>query len=483
MADPLSDYLRRKGERTRRFYDAEAARYPTTWTRKNPYYYQQLKQMVAALVPPGRRVLEIGCGIGHMLDAARPAHGVGIDLSPEMVEQARSLYPSHAFHCMDIEDVAELDETFDYVLAVNTLTEVADVQRCLVALRSVVTAQTRLVILTHNFRWEPVLRAGARLGMRPRSPEANWFSPQDYDNLLAVSGFEALKDGFRMLLPRRVPGLTSLANRIGTELPGIRTMGVAYYMVCRPLVPRDKAADELTVSVIVPCKDEVDNVLEVARRVPQMGAGTEIVFVDDHSTDGTAEAVRAAMKRHPEQNIKLVEGPGRGKGAAVRAGYDAAENDIYMILDADMTVMPEALPAFFDVIASGRAEFINGSRQVYPMEDEAMRLPNIVGNWLFAMAFSYLLEQPVKDTLCGTKVFFASDYDKILETRQELGDVDRWGDFDLLFGAARHHLKILDLPTHYVARTAGETKMTNRLGNARVMLRMCRLGYGLLKRR
>jgi glycosyltransferase involved in cell wall biosynthesis len=212
-----------------------------------------------------------------------------------------------------------------------------------------------------------------------------------------------------------------------------------------------------------------------------MGGGTELIFVDDKSTDKTAEKIKKQIEKKPEKNIKIVEGPGIGKGAACRAGFAAASNDIFMILDADMTVMPEALPEFFELIVQGKGEFINGSRLLYPMEDEAMRIANIIGNKLFAMLFTFILEQPIKDTLCGTKVILNRDYQKILEARDYFSSTDKWGDYDWIFGAARHNLKILELPVHYVSRKAGQTKMTGRLRNAWIMLKMCRVAFLKLK--
>ena len=227
--------------------------------------------------------------------------------------------------------------------------------------------------------------------------------------------------------------------------------------------------------------DHSDNIAGLVERIPEMGAGTEIIFVDDKSTDATAERVRQAIAEQPNHNIRLIEGPGQGKGAACRAGFAAATGNVFMILDADMTVMPEELPAFFDALTSGQGEFINGSRLVYPLADQAMRPLNILGNKFFASVFSLLLEQRIRDTLCGTKVVWRHDYEKILATRSYFNSCDVWGDYDWIFGAAKNNLKIVELPVHYRERTAGATKMTRRLRNAWIMLRMC--GIALRKLR
>ena len=274
--------------------------------------------------------------------------------------------------------------------------------------------------------------------------------------------------------------MSTWINRYGPLIPGVKYVCMLYYSVMRTTAARGKAED-FSVSVCVPCKNEEDNIAGLVERIPAMGRGTEIIFVDDQSTDATAARVQEAIAAHPEKNITLVKGPGEGKGAACRAGFAHAQNDVLMILDADMTVMPEDLPPFFEALVTGKGEFINGSRLVYPMERDAMRFANIVGNKLFAMLFSFLLSQRLKDTLCGTKALWRADYGKILASREHFGGVDRWGDYDWIFGAARNNLRIVELPVHYRNRIAGQTKMTRRLRHAWGMLKMCGVAFRKVK--
>jgi glycosyltransferase involved in cell wall biosynthesis len=251
-------------------------------------------------------------------------------------------------------------------------------------------------------------------------------------------------------------------------------------MVARPLVPLG-SPHRYTCSVVVPCRNEQDNIAGLVERIPEMGAGTEIVFVDDQSTDDTAARIAEAIRREPDRNIRMVKGPGQGKGAACRAGFDAATGDVFMILDADMTVMPEELPAFFNAVTTDKGEFINGSRMVYPRQDQAMRPLNVLGNKLFAGLFSLLLDQRIRDTLCGTKVIWQRDYAKIMAAREYFNSCDAWGDYDWIFGAAKNDLKIIELPVHYRERVAGATKMTHRFGNAWIMFKMCLLALRKLR--
>jgi hypothetical protein len=219
------------------------------------------------------------------------------------------------------------------------------------------------------------------------------------------------------------------------------------------------ASREPLVSVIVPARNESGNIDAIFERTPEMGRGTELVLVEGHSTDDTYAAIERAIAQHPERRAQLLRQTGKGKGDAVRAGFDRAQGEVLMILDADLTVAPEDLPRFLQALRSGKGEFINGVRLVYPMQKQAMRFFNLLGNKFFSLAFSWLLGQSIKDTLCGTKVLWAADYRRIADQRAYFGDFDPFGDFDLLFGAARLNLKIVDLPIRYRERTYGTTNI------------------------
>jgi len=474
------EYHQHKKGKIKAFYDQEAHQYPEKWLKKNSYYYDQIKQLLSSIIPPGKSVLDAGCGCGHILDHLKPSRGVGIDFSGSMITEAQQRYPQSEFRKMDIEEVSDLNETFEFVVSANSITEMTDIRQCLKSLYQVMTPETRLVIITYNYLWEPVLELGASLDLRPKSPSENWLSFNDLNGILVSANYEVVREGYRTILPKQVPLLSSFCNNFLVQMPIFRHLGFTCYTIARPLIPIEHPETK-TVSVVVPCKNEEENIEEVVKRTPEMGGGTEIIFVDDKSTDGTARIIKEQAELYPEKNIRLVAGPGLGKGAACREGFALAQNDILMILDADMTVMPEVLPEFFEILTNNKGEFINGSRLLYPMEDQAMRTANVIGNKMFAMLFTFLLEQPIKDTLCGTKVIYRHNYHKVLEAREYFGNIDRWGDYDWIFGAARHSLKIIELPVHYVSRTAGETKMTGRLRNAWIMLKMCWAAFIKLK--
>lgn len=468
-------YLRRRRERNqqlRAFFDRWAP-WRDVYRRRHRAYYDEIARLYRFWIPPGARVLEVGCGTGDLLAQVRPAFGVGIDWSPAMVRIARAKYPHLHFAVADAEALS-LRGTFDYVILSDLLGYVEDVQAVLEQVRSVCAPHTRVVLNFYNALWEPAIWLGEKLRWKFPASIRNWLSLQDVENLLYLTSFEVVARGRRLLFPLRIPLLSSILNRWALLLPGVRRLGLIQWCVARPMPWEDHPpGPPPSVSVVVPVRNEAGNIEEIFQRVPEMGAWTELVFVDGASTDGTVEAIEACRVRYPERRVQLIhQGAPLGKADAVRKGFAAARGDVLMILDGDLTVPPEDLPKFYEALVRGRGEFINGSRLVYPMEKGAMRFFNLLGNKFFSMAFTWLLQQPIKDTLCGTKVLYRRDYDRIRSLRGYFGDFDPFGDFELLFGAAKLGLRIVDLPIRYQERTYGTTKI-HRWRHGWLLLRMC----------
>ncbi|MBE0603360.1 MAG: glycosyltransferase [Deltaproteobacteria bacterium] len=452
------------------YLDAQAP-FSDGWKRKNRYYHESIERIVRFHVPPGSSVLEIGCGTGDLLAALRPGRGVGVDISPKAVEIARSKYPGLTFLACDAEEL-RLSEPFDYIILSDVIGDLGDVQRVFERLHMVCHRRTRVILTYFNFLWAPVLHLGERIGMKRPQPEQNWLALSDIESLLSLAGFQTITKGYRILLPVRVPLLSSLCNRVLANLPLIKRLCLVQIIVARPS-PAPVPEGSLSCSVVVPARNEKENIEDAVRRIPPMGSRTEIVFVEGNSGDGTAEEIERAIAAHPERDLKLLrQGDGIGKGDAVRKGFAASTGDVLMILDADLTVPPEELPKFFKAVCSGRGEFVHGSRLIYPMEKEAMRFLNALGNKFFSIAFTWLLDQRFTDTLCGTKVLLRADYGRIAAGRGYFGDFDPFGDFDLIFGAAKLDMKILEIPVRYRERTYGTTQIS-RFRHGWLLLRMC----------
>ncbi len=464
-------------EHIRRHYDhrhdaVERAR------RARRYYYARLARMLSLRIPPGQQVLEIGCGAGHLLAQLDPRRGVGIDLSERAIERARSLYSSPALEFLagDGSDPAVLARAggpFDVIVLVNVVTELHDVQAAFAALQSACHARTRLLVYSHSRLWQPLLRLAESLRLKLPQPAESWLPPEEVVHMLGLADFEVLRRDAGIVCPVGLPVVAELLNRFAGHLPGIEWLSLMYGLVARPAPHLFAAArpQRPSVSVVIPCRNEAGHVPELLRRLPELPPGSEFLFVEGHSRDDTRAVLQREIEARPGQPLRLLIQTGRGKGDAVRLGFAQARGEVLLILDSDMGVAPEDVPKFVAALARGKGEFVNGSRLVYPMEGRAMRFLNLLANKSFALLFAWLLGQQVRDTLCGTKALWREDYERIARNRAYFGDFDPFGDFDLLFGAARLNLRIVDLAVRYHERRYGETNIS-RFRHGLLLLRM-----------
>jgi SAM-dependent methyltransferase len=430
------------------------------------------------LVPEGLSVLELGCGTGDLLNALKPKKGVGIDFSPEMLKIAREKYPELEFREADAEQLEYWGETFDVLIMADVVGHLQDIEETLRGLRSFCRPDTRIIISYYNFLWEPILKLGEVLGLKMPQQYQNWLSSEDIGDLLSLAQFQVVKSECRLLIPKRIPWLSAFINRYLASLPGVRRLCLCRYIVARPVNLREKK--EFSTTILIPCRNEKGNIERAIKRLPAFGEHQEILFVDGHSTDGTQAEIERVIKAYPDKDIRLMVQDGEGKGDAVRKGFAAAKGDILMILDADLTVPPEDLPKFYRTLAEGQGEFINGCRLVYPMEKQAMRFLNLMGNKFFSIMFTWILNQRFKDTLCGTKALFRKDYEKIQAHRSYFGEFDPFGDFDLILGAVKQNLKVVEVPIRYRERIYGRTNI-RRFQHGWLLLRMTIFAYRKIK--
>jgi SAM-dependent methyltransferase len=442
------------------------------WLRKGAFFHTEDLRYLKFLIPEGRRILELGCGTGHLLAALKPSYGVGVDFSAAMVAEARKAYPDLTFLVGDIEDeafVRSIDGPFDVILIVDTIGALDDCQRAFEILHPLCTRETRLVIGYFSHLWHPALKLAEVVGLRmPQQPQ-NVLAPADVRVIVTLAGFEPVKSEQRVLLPLRLFGLGRVVNRFLAPFPVIDALSLRHYTVCRSLQHVDDGIKSAT--VVVPARNERGNIEPAVQRIPRFAPDLEIIFVEGHSKDGTWDEIQRVVAAYPQYDIKAMRQAGKGKADAVFTAFDAARGDVLMILDADLTMPPEQLSKFWHAIRSGTGEFINGSRLVYPMQEEAMRFLNLVANKAFSILFTWLLSQRFTDTLCGTKVLRRSDYMRLKAGRSYFGDFDPFGDFDLIFGASKLSLKVVEIPIRYANRTYGETQIS-RFRHGFMLIRM-----------
>ncbi|MBL8227465.1 MAG: glycosyltransferase [Bryobacterales bacterium] len=454
---------------TRQRYWEQFADSLPRWDSVRRGYQQRLREMYRFLIPPGMRVLEIGCGPGDLLAAVKPQLGVGSDFSAAMLQHARSRHPHLQFVQADAHEL-DLQQEFDFILCSDLVNDLWDVQQVFEIARKHAHPNTKLILNVYSNLWQLPRRMAEALGIVKRQLPQNWLTPEDVNNLLNLADWETVRSWQEVLFPFRVPLLGAIANNYLVKLWPFNQLALTNMVIARPRAAR-LPGPEPVVTVVVAARNEEGNIGNIFQRVPQMGAGTELIFVEGNSKDDTWGAIEREIARRPDMNVKLFKQPGKGKGDAVRKGFSEASGDLLMILDADLTVPPEDLPRFYEAWRSGKAEFVNGVRLVYPMEDKAMRFFNLLGNKFFSLAFSWILSQSIKDTLCGTKVLSKKDYEMIAANRSYFGDFDPFGDFDLIFGAAKYNLRIVDVPVRYRERVYGETNI-QRWSHGLLLLRM-----------
>ncbi len=467
-------------QEVRRLADASAPE-RRKWLERAAFFHDEDLLYLKFLIPQGARVLELGCGTGDLLAALSPSFGVGVDFSEGMIAQARQAHPGLTFMVGDVEDadfIRSLPGPFDAIVVVDALGALDDCQAMFEGLHALCTRETRLVIGHFSHLWYPALKVAEAVGLKMPQPPQNVLAPADVHSLAALADFDTVKNEMRVLSPARLLGVGRLINRFLAPFPLIRQLCLRHYTVCRSL--RRQGAEARSATVVIPARNERGNIEAAVKRIPRFADALEIIFVEGHSQDGTWQEIERVVAAYPGYDIKAMRQPGTGKGDAVFAGFEAARGDVLIILDADLTVPPEQLPKFWDAIRSGKGEFINGSRLVYPMEDEAMRFLNLVANRAFSLLFTWLLSQRFTDTLCGTKAICRTDYARLAAGRGYFGNFDPFGDFELIFGASKLGLKAVEVPIRYASRSYGETQIS-RFRHGFMLLRMVLFAFMRIK--
>lgn len=438
------------------------------WISRSNYYYKNITGFLKFNIPEGSSIIEIGCGIGNLLNDLNPSRGVGIDISEGMISEARIRYPRFEYHVMDAENIT-LNEKFDFIIISDTIGYFDDVQKSFEQVRKLCTADTRIIVTYVNFLWLPLLNLAEFFRLKMPQVRNNWLNIDDIKNLLDLSGYDVIKSGRKFLIPFYIPLLSAFMNKFIANLPLLNKICLTEFIISRCIFPE---RENKSVSVIIPARNEKGNIETIVNRVPEMGRNTEIIFVEGNSTDDTFDEIKRICEKYSSgRNLKYFKQNGKGKADAVRKGFENAGGEILMILDADMTVPPEDLSKFYNAYVNGNGEYLSGTRLVYPLEKESMRTLNILGNKFFSILLTWILNQKIKDTLCGTKVISKENYVKLKEVKKFLGNVDPFGDFDLILGASKLNLKYAEIPIRYDARVYGETNIS-RFSHGWMLLKM-----------
>lgn len=449
------------------------------WRGLGNYYNSRISEVYRFNIPKDQSILEIGTGTGKLLSSLNPERGLGIDISDGMVALARKVHPELDFQQMDAVNF-KIREKFDFVVMSDTINDLYDVQAALENIARVLNDDGRLIINFYNRLWEFPLKIAEILGLAKPNLMQNWLTVDDTKNLLDLAGFDTIKTWEEVIFPFSIPLITPFFNKILARLWPFKHLAMTYFIVARLKPMKRSSGEKLSVSIIVPARNEEGNIVSIFERIPSIFDDPELIFIEGHSTDNTLKEIKKQMKAFPHMQSSLYYQEGKGKGDAVRLGFSKATGDVLMILDADLTMPPENLPRFYNALANGVGDFINGVRLVYPMDKDAMQFFNLIGNKFFSVVFTYLLGQPIKDTLCGTKVLRRKDYIEIAANRSYFGDFDPFGDFDLLFGATKLNLKIVDMPIRYAERVYGETNI-QRWKHGWLLLRMVAFAATRLK--
>lgn len=197
------------------------------------YYHHRLAEIYRFLVFPGQRVLEIGCGEGHLLAAVKPATGVGVDFSDEMLSRARNRYPDLHFIEADAHD-QDLDEKFDVIILSDLVHDLWDVQTVFEKIAPLCHSLTRVIINSYSRLWEVPLTLATRWGLATARLYQNWLTVEDVSGLLNLANFEVIRHCEEILWPLATPGLTSLANRYLVRFWPFKLLALTNFIIVRP---------------------------------------------------------------------------------------------------------------------------------------------------------------------------------------------------------------------------------------------------------
>ncbi len=378
-----------------------------------------------------------------------------------------------------IKNLIPANQKGNYIVFKNSFAFTKDIQNEINKTYKKCKSETRVLVIYFNFFWRPILDLAEKLNLKESTSdtEPNWLSQNDINNVFELENFEKVKEGKILVFPFQGK-LFEIINKLLSLIPIFKELGLITYQIYRPKI----RGDEYSVSIIIPARNESGNIKGVLSKLPKFKKGLEVIFVEGHSKDDTYQKIQSEIINNKRKDIKayIYKQKMVGKNDAVKLGFSKAKNELFMILDADLTVNPSELVKFYNAISQNKGELVIGSRLIYPMEKQAMRLLNYFGNKIFSVIFSFIIEQKIKDTLCGTKAILKKNYEAIKENQRYFGNFDPFGDFDLIFGAAKQNFKIVEIPVRYQERKYGSTNI-DRFRHGLLLIKMSFIGLQKLK--
>jgi len=419
-------------------------------TPKHRYYHKSETDFFKLVIPPGQNILFISRDDGDVCNYLSPQRVVVV------VPDSQAL-PDTVYACHRGFEMTEVEGEFDYIIIHHTLTLCDDIGKLILRLSQLCKPQTRVLVCTHNYLWKPILWLAEKIKLKRPGGTRIMLSATDLNNIMSSAGFQLINTRRTMICPIFAFGLGPVVNLLAKFVPFTDLLKVNLFQIYRPLTsgPHEKK-DSLTICLT--CRDEKENIEPLVKVIPVLADEQEILFVEGHSTDGTREEIQRVQKLYPEKNIRVINQPGKGQGDAIREGFTNARGSIIILLEADMTSPPDNIEYFYKSLELRHAEFLEGSRFIYPINSRSMPYMNQFGNWIFAFFFSWLFWRQITDVLSGIKAIRKDDFEKILTRWNSWGIDDPFGDFELLFGAMRLGLKTGELPIHYRPRIYGDSK-------------------------
>lgn len=447
---------------------------------KNKYYHEKISNTYSFLISPNKKILFYGFFDGKELYKLSPSVGVGIEPDKKLYEVLKKRFPKLKFVNCKFEDY-QPSEKFDYIVLNGVLGKTGDMFKVLKNVQMACRPATKVLIYQYNYLWQWILALAEKMSFKKKEGVQNWLSVSDATTYLEGANFQVTRIFRRTIFPSNFLGLGRILNFITVVLPFFDPLELDQFIVARPephLFPKE-SPESLTICITV--RNEKGNIEKIVKLIPRICKDQEILFVEGHSTDGTREEILRMIKKYPSKNIRVMGQPGIGQGDATRVGFKAAKGEIIIIYEGDDTSDPRDIEYFYKAMRNGRFEFIEGSRFVYPLDKKAMPIINQFGNIFFAKWFSFFLGQRTTDVLSGIKAILKRDFDVIYDRWGNLGVEDPFGDFELLYGAARMGLKIGGIPIRYYPRTYGQPK-TRPFTHGPYLLKMAINGYLLFRK-